>query len=240
MRPTFHNLDRSYEAWAYGNGLMRRAAVLEQRGLLERDRGAKDRLYRLTDEGRIQALGGRDPDAQWSRPWDGMWRLVIFDVPMRHHVHRGKLRRYLRSRGFGLLQGSVWITPDPVAPERTILANGEINVKSLTLMEARPCSGESDAELVLGAWNFDAVNRRYADYLELLELRPPCDFVDAPDARRFSEWMAEEWAAWQSAIDSDPLLPKRLLPGDYLGCRAWQERMAVMKTCGAKLSPPPE
>src|SRR6266513_1066496 len=40
-----------------------------------------DRLYRLTAQGRLHALGGRDPQEQWARPWDGRWRLVLFDVP---------------------------------------------------------------------------------------------------------------------------------------------------------------
>ena len=29
----------------------------------------------------MHALGGRDPQEQWARPWDGRWRLVLFDVP---------------------------------------------------------------------------------------------------------------------------------------------------------------
>ena len=31
---------------------------------------------RLTDEGRLQALGGRDSEERWGRRWDGKWRLV--------------------------------------------------------------------------------------------------------------------------------------------------------------------
>jgi DNA-binding transcriptional regulator PaaX len=93
---------------------------------LERDQKATgDRIYRLTEQGRLHALGGRDPAAQWSRHWDGRWRLVLFDVPMEQHIHRGRLRRYLHAKGFGCLQGSVWITPDPVHGEREILAGGK-------------------------------------------------------------------------------------------------------------------
>ncbi len=75
MWPTFRNLTDSFESWAYRNKLSRQIAKLEQLRLLERDRKATgDRLYRLTEEGRIHALGGRDPAAQWSRHWDGRWR----------------------------------------------------------------------------------------------------------------------------------------------------------------------
>src|SRR5438552_1513378 len=80
MQPTFRNLDESFEGWAYRHGLLRRLALLEKQRLLER-RTKKDRLYRLTAEGRLRALGGRDPQIEWARRWDGRWRLVCFDVP---------------------------------------------------------------------------------------------------------------------------------------------------------------
>ena len=50
----------------------------------------------------------------------------------------------------GYLHNSVWITPDSPAEERQILVDGNINVESLILLEARPCAGETDAEIV--AW----------------------------------------------------------------------------------------
>ena len=58
MRPTFRNLTDSYEAWAYRNGLLLQVARLERRRFLERDHNARDdRLYRLTEFGRLHALG---------------------------------------------------------------------------------------------------------------------------------------------------------------------------------------
>src|ERR1043165_3903506 len=109
MRPTFRNLTDSYESWAYRNGLLPQVTKLEKQQLLERDPKSRiERLYRLTEQGRLHALGGRDPQAQWRRYWDGRWRLVLFDVPEGQNARRERLRRYLRSRAFGCLQGSVW------------------------------------------------------------------------------------------------------------------------------------
>ncbi len=72
MRPTFRNLTDSYESWAYRNGLLRQVATLEQHQFLERDASSPDdRLYRLSPQGRLHVLGGRDPDERWARPWDG-------------------------------------------------------------------------------------------------------------------------------------------------------------------------
>jgi len=236
MRPTFRNLTDSYESWAYRNDLSRQLATLEQHQLLERDpKTPGDRLYRLTEQGRLHALGGRDPEAQWSRHWDGRWRLVLFDVPMEQHAHRNQLRRYLRAHGFGFLQGSVWVTPDPVHGERDILTGGKINVKSLLLLEARPCSGESDAEIAAGAWDFGTINTHYVRHLKLLDQRPDGSLRDNAAAKALQRWAAEERAAWHAAVEIDPLLPKSLLPPDYLGCRAWQRRIKVLRQAGQQL-----
>jgi hypothetical protein len=173
-RPTFRNLTDSYESWVYRNGLPRQVATLEKQQMLERDPTSwDDRLYRLTELGRVHALGGRDPQVQWTRHWDGRWRLVLFDVPRKQNARRDRLRRYLRSRAFGCLQGSVWITPDSVHNERETLAEGQVSVETLLLLEARPRRGRVTRRLwqglgtsykstatTLATWNSSIVVRR--------------------------------------------------------------------------------
>jgi phenylacetic acid degradation operon negative regulatory protein len=235
-RPTFRNLTDSYEAWAYRSGLLRQTAKLEKHRLIERDHtNLKDRIYRLTEHGRLHALGGRDPEAQWSRRWDGKWRLVLFDLPMDRQVQRGKLRRYLRARGFGCLQGSVWVTPNPTLGEREILAGGVTDVESLLLLEARPCAGERDEEIVAGAWDFPAINRRYARYLKVLERWPEETAPNSDSPEVLLRWAADERRAWQAAVEVDPLLPQRLLPKDYLGRQAWNRRVEILGKAGRLL-----
>ena len=63
--------------------------------------------HAVTAQGRLHVLGGRDPETQWARPWDGQWRLVLFDVPTGQNSQRERLRRYLRDKGFGYVQNSV-------------------------------------------------------------------------------------------------------------------------------------
>ena len=67
-----------------------------------------------------------------------------------------------------ICKNSVWITLDPLNEERKILGGGRIDVESLLLLAGRPCAGESDAQIVAGAWDFDAINRRYTTYLKVL------------------------------------------------------------------------
>jgi len=236
MRPTFRNLTDSYESWAYRNGLLKQVTRLEQQQLIERDANSPDdRLYRLSAQGRLHVLGGRDPEERWARRWDGHWRMVLFDVPTGQNAQRERLRRYLRDKGFGYLQNSVWITPDSLETERQILVGGKINVESLVLLEARPCAGESDAEIVAGAWDFELINRRYARHLKILGERPGGTLRNEAAAKALLRWAAAEREAWLDAVTNDPLLPTRILPSDYLGLPAWRRRMEVLREAGRQL-----
>lgn len=224
MRPTFSNLDQSFESWAWRNRLGRRIEALEAQKLVERHpQPNPDRLVRLTEEGRRVALGGRDPIAEWSRAWDGRWRLLLFDLPVDKTGLRMQLWRSLRARHFGYLQGSVWVTPDSSTMLREILADGAVQAESSLLIEGRPAGGESDQEIVDGAWDFEQVNRHYQQYLDFMRKPPP----GGPPLVR---WAERENRLWLAAFRADPLLPQSLLPKDYLGKEAYARRLARFST----------
>ena len=224
MQPTFRNLTESFEGWAYRSGLSRRLSELEKERLVERG-GGSTRVHRLTAAGRVHALGGRDPDTCWSRHWDGCWRLVCFDIPTTKNSHRRHLRHYLHSLRFGLLQRSIWITPDPVDEQAQRLHLEKIDARSLVLMEARACGGESDVDIVRAAWDFSRINELYTKHLRILEKRPTAKVKNNIQARALLGWAHDEHKAWIDAVRVDPLLPAVLLPSDYLGRRAWQGRV---------------
>ena len=235
-RPTFRNLTDSYESWAYRKGLLFQIHRLERRRWIERKPSApKDRIYRLTEQGRLHVLGGRDPEQRWTRLWDGQWRMVLFDMPVGKDAQRRRLWSYLRDKGFGYLQNSVWITPDPLEEEREILANESINVESLILLNTRPCADETDDQIVAGAWDFDRINNRYADHLKVLKQRPTGSLRIEPAASALQRWAVIEHRTWLNAVTKDPLLPERILPPGYLGKRAWQKRKEVLHQAGQQI-----
>jgi phenylacetic acid degradation operon negative regulatory protein len=45
------------------------------------------------------------------KTWDGVWRIVVFDVPEAKSKLRTELRRAMRMYGFVMLQRSVWVYP---------------------------------------------------------------------------------------------------------------------------------
>lgn len=240
-RPTYRNLTGSFEGWIYRNGLERQINRLERRKFLEikgtvaRCPALAERLIRLTQEGRLHALGGRDPEARWKRRWDGRWRLIVFDVPISHRLVRDRLRHHLRRRGFACVQKSVWITPDPISEEKALLASTRSNVRSLLFWEGRPCAGETDREIVSGAWDFSKINRAYLKHQNVLEACPSSALRSETLARAFQRWLTAERAAWSEAMTIDPLLPESLLPADYLGRKAWKARVEIVRRAAEQI-----
>jgi phenylacetic acid degradation operon negative regulatory protein len=187
------------------------------------------RLYHLTDQGARLLAGGVDPEARWARPWDGRWRMVFFDVPQAQAKLRTELRRKLRAQRFGWLQDSVWLSPDPVTEFGTV-DRPRLAVESLVVMEGRPVGGESDAELVAGAWDFSRLAKLHASYSKLLRLRP----VAGRETKlvEWSTWIATELRAWQEILAVDPFLPAPLLPAGYAGQAVWRARREAMTAVG--------
>lgn len=224
MRPSWRNLNDSFENWAWRNGLGRRLAELARQELIERHPDADlTRIVRLTQRGRLQALGGRDPEQHWGLPWDGLWRMVLFDIPVSRGELRRQLLRLLHRSHFGCLQRSVWISPHPSADVRSALGRGAVQADAFLIMEGRPAAGESDVEIVDGAWDFGRINRRYERYLEMTESPPSA-------GSRFLAWARREKLLWHAALELDPLLPDRLLPPSYLGREAFRRRQKLLRS----------
>lgn len=235
-RPSWRNMTGSFEAWAYRNGLQRQLDRLEAQAFIERQRSGLDgRWTRLTESGRLRALGGKDPVKCWNRGWDGKWRALMFDLPTAERALRARVRRALHSRGYGNLQRSVWVSPDPPDDFRSRLF-AQRRVRSLICLEGVPCGGESDRDIVLGAWNWDLIHARYEDYHQVLRSFPEDQEGSAPRRDRLLEWAGRERLAWKAAVDADPFLPEELLPREYAGKKAWHARVERLACAGKLIS----
>ena len=57
------------------------------------------------------------------KKWDGKWRLVMFDIPMRFTKGREALRYHLKELDFFQFQKSAWIYPYPCEDEIIFIAD---------------------------------------------------------------------------------------------------------------------
>ena len=232
MRPSWRSLNSSFEEWSYRNGFLRQVQTLEAQGWLESGKGddGTERVYRLTRKGMLRALGGTQPEERWDRGWDGKWRMVVFDLPEEKRSLRNELRRELRAARFGGLQGSVWISPDPVNVVGEQLKKTASSCGMITFFEGGTCCGESNAEVVSTAWNFTKIKADYESYLAHLKSMP--DAIGEGVRENLLEWGRIEKQLWSDCMASDPLLPRELWPDDYPGEMAWKERIKTLRRAG--------
>lgn len=232
MRPSWRNMNRSFDEWSYRSGFLRQVRTLEAQGWLESNEcsDGTQRVYRLTQKGLLRALGGTLPEERWDRSWDGKWRMVVFDLPEKKRSLRNELRRELRAARFGGLQGSVWISPDPVLEVGEKLKNIASSCGIITFFEGGTCCGESNAEMVSAAWNFKQIQSGYENYLTHLQSLPGADGENLLE--KLLEWGRIEKNLWSDLMAADPLLPRELWPDDYLGETAWKERVNALRRAG--------
>ncbi len=228
MRPTWRNLDSSFESWAYGNGLLKQIHRLEAQAFIESRRDGKSgqRFIRLTEKGLAAGSLGCQPEQRWQRAWDGRWRVILFDLPEEERAARRKLRKQLKLAGFGCMQRSAWISPDSLDDMTKDLRPLAVNAANLVLLDSIPCGGESSADLVAASWDFVRINgawKNLSDHLDVLPKDP-----QAWRQETIVQWSTQERNLLRGCFRLDPLLPHGLLPAHYMGLPTWKKRRRIL------------
>lgn len=161
------------------------------------------------------------PTYQKDRPWDGHLYLVSYDIPAKPNHKRGMLREYLRRIGAVLLQESLWLTPynprglvGDFAIEKEI--GGSILVSKLGTDGA--IGNETLLDLIARVYKLDAINEKYAD------------FLDTYGNRQKTLSLFTMATSYLSILKDDPQLPFPLYPKDFLGEKAFHLYQTFTKT----------
>jgi DNA-binding transcriptional regulator PaaX len=79
--------------------------------------------------------------------WDGLWRVIIYDIPESGKSKRDQLRAMLQKYGYGLWQKSVYLTPHPVTAAITGWLKEHHMFGQVICMESKQVSGIENREL---------------------------------------------------------------------------------------------
>ncbi|MCC7517686.1 MAG: hypothetical protein IT578_00715 [Verrucomicrobiae bacterium] len=211
------------ESTRFRGDVHRSLGYLRDHGLIERRRDASRWVYRLTEKGRQRLGGDLEPEKRWNRPWDGLWRQVVFDIPARQKAVRARLLYWFRANRFGYLQDSVWITPDPLDLSRSLFRSLHATADMAAFLESRVVAGSANADLVTCAWDFREVSRTYARYSRFVE-GASSRLAEACSRNEVWPILLKEKRLWSAALQGDPLLPRLLWPKGYPGAAAFAAR----------------
>lgn len=78
-----------------------------------------------------------------NKKWDGIWHIVIFDIPEKRKKVRDIIRYNLRKIGFVQLQGSVWVFPYECSEIVTLIKTNFKMNKEVVYIESTYIEGES-------------------------------------------------------------------------------------------------
>lgn len=152
------------------------------------------------------------PSYQKPRTWDGKFYLITYDIPEERRVKRNLLREYLKRIGCGLLQESVWLSPyNPKEILRDFtIKNGLGGLILISSLGPNRTIGEEDIKtLIKRVYNLEILNKRYKEFID--------KFMNIKTSVH-----PEIYFAYHQILRDDPQLPFELLPGDWLGDKAYK------------------
>lgn len=133
--PDYFKKRRMTQAW---NGLRRYKFVrhIQKEG---------KSFYSLTPKGeaRLQTIVIDEIELKGKKYWDGKWRLVMYDLPIRFKKVRNAFRWKLKNLGFFQFQKSAWIYPYPCEEEIFFVADFFGIRKYIEIIEVNKISNES-------------------------------------------------------------------------------------------------
>lgn len=144
--------------------------------------------------------------------WDGLWRIVIFDIKEKNKVLRNLLRKKLKSLGFGMWQRSVYISPFNVAEDiREFLITKGLGSQAFVLVAKRLYAGD-EKKLAAKVWRLEEINRVYRELIDEWEW-----IKERVKKKKHKKKARDCYLRYLQTVIKDPFLPKELLLVDWWG-----------------------
>ncbi|HBU22235.1 TPA: hypothetical protein DEB02_04810 [Candidatus Beckwithbacteria bacterium] len=165
--------------------------------------------FRIGDAGRNRLTSLRPALKLKNKPWDGFWRLVVFDVPERDRRKRDLLRRKLKLMGFGALMYSTYISP--YDQEESLVEFFKLNkIPDVLLLEAKQKNLGEPKKLAEKAWNLSGIAKRYLAVAEQLTTR-----FGIGSVQKREDFLKKVYGEYLKVLTADPFLPRDLLPDSW-------------------------
>lgn len=196
-----------------------RAAMsrLSRRGLLSSSRVGRRTYYQLTERARHILMEELDRIASFgAKPdsWDGQWTYVAFSVPEVQRRTRHQLRARLRWLGFAPLYDGLWVSPRALGAEVKAILD-ELAVASATILVGRELGSGMDFGQSIDAWDLETVHAEYEAFIarmQPIQERLFAGGVSPAEALQVRTRVIDEW---RNMPNTDPDLPRELLPSEW-------------------------
>lgn len=121
------------------NTIRKSVSRLQERGLLSLTNGASGARLSLTTQGRkfLTKDSWERVDIPKQKRWDGVWRIIVFDIPESRRLGRISFQRTLRRLGFCAIQRSVYVYRYPCRKELYVVLDDQQLAEYVECIETR-------------------------------------------------------------------------------------------------------
>lgn len=179
--------------------------------------------YQLTSKG-LKKIRENIPILKLAaKPWDGKWRIVIFDIPEKKKKRRESLRRKLVDLGFGRWQKSVYIIPHDIRDEINRFFKSQKLDQYCVCLEARRADLGDDRGLANRIWDLGKLEDEYREFIW------DCEKIKNLPIEKRKGKIKDLWERYKGLIFKDPYLPIQLLPDNWPAKEA-RKRLRVISS----------
>jgi len=144
------------------------------------------------------------------RQWDGLWRLVIFDIREVERRARDSLRKKLKKLGFAMWQESVYISPHPLVDEVNEYLKTHNLFPKVTSLEAKTIGVKNNQGFAWIVFQLKKLKDKYLLVNNSLKI-----LIDDLKKRKikkedFVNKVKKLFQEYQDLVMEDPFLPKGL------------------------------
>lgn len=149
---------------------------------------------------------------------------IMFNIPEKNRLYRDILRSFLQNNGFGLLHNTVWLSIKNSLDQTVNLVN-QLGVKKYVIIFSAKIETDQLNELIHKTnWNFSKINKEYTDFISQSTKFFQNQTKQIIDARNLTYQYAK-------IVKSDPLLPKKFYPNNFLASKAYLIYESLRKHC---------
>lgn len=196
-------------------------AGLIKSGLIIKKQAVDKIIYSLTEKG-YAALCLEFPFCRFLiNDWDGIWRIISYEIPERKREMRDRLRREMRGWGLGPWHRSFWLTSHPIIEDLRNLVYGREEEKYIQAFESTHIFGNLN-ELVEKVWDKSGLDKKYRQLLAQWH-------VVLSSEKSNLEKISQITASYIDILRFDPGLPKALVFQKWIGFEAWSLFAAIKK-----------
>lgn len=198
-------------------------AKLAKLGWAQKTKKDGEIYYQITAKGEKEFDKILKPLRQ-SGSWDGRWRLVMFDIPENQRAVRDRLRRALTRLGLGILQASVWISPNDIRKDIEEIAK-RLNLEGAIRFFEVSRNENLNKTIIEKSWNLPELSDLYKKFNFSAER------LSKFSTKKNNHRLATKKLIFEYALilQKDPILPWEFRQKDDLRQKAHENYLALRK-----------